>query len=398
MGDMTPTVVVLDGEQRAALAVVRSLGRRGCQVHVGSSDRMSLSGGSRYAASETLLPDPFTNSEAFASAVRQLQRNRLATVVLPVSEASTLALLERRDLFPDTSIPTSDLARFLRASDKAAVLGIAPNLGIAVPQQWTITTDAISLEDFHGYEFPVVVKSSRSVAGPVGDRYKGGVAYANSPQQLREVLSRMGSRGASLLIQQRIEGPGLGVFLLRWGGEIVASFAHQRIREKPPSGGVSVCCESVALPSELLRQSTALLEALDWNGVAMIEFKRDIRTGRDYLMEINPRFWGSLQLAVDAGVDFPWHLLQVTIGQPSAPVHEWQIGARSRWVMGELDHLIARLRRSRAELDLPVNAPGLLRAASSVLIPWRPRQRNDVLRLSDPVPAVREAIAWFRAR
>jgi len=393
---VTPIVLVLDGEQRSALAVVRSLGSRGCAVHVGSCVARSIAGGSRFALSESILPDPLAGTDAYAAAVAQLAADRQAEVIIPVTEGSTLALLERGTLPDGVRIPTSDLEHFRRASDKAAVLALAANLGIAVPRQWTIAGREPA-QEIPPDQFPVVIKPSRSVVGSDSGRRKLGVSYAGSPEALRVVIDNLGVEAGPILVQSRIEGPGLGVFLLRWGGEIVASFAHRRIREKPPSGGVSVCCESVALSPELLARSVSLLEALDWSGVAMVEFKHDIRTGRDYLMEINPRFWGSLQLAIDAGVDFPWYLVEVALGRRIETVDRWRIGARSRWCWGDVDHLIARLRHSRAALDLPGNAAGVLRTALSVLTPWRPRQRSDVFRISDPVPALRETIAWIRA-
>jgi predicted ATP-grasp superfamily ATP-dependent carboligase len=388
-----PPVLVLDGEQRAALAVVRSLGERGCTVHVGSSTARSLGGGSRFAASESMLPDPLAGSEPYAVAVRRLLEVSQSAVLIPTTEASMLAVLERRELFAGVATPTSDLTQFLRASDKALVLRLATELGIAVPRQWSIAPGGGPPLGLSRDQFPIVVKPARSVIGEDGRRHKGNVTFADSPEALRGALL---AETGPVLLQERIEGPGLGVFVLRWRGEVLASFAHRRIREKPPSGGVSVCCESVELPPALLERSTALLEALDWNGVAMVEYKRDSRSGRDYLMEINPRFWGSLQLAIDAGVDFPWLLLQAALGRAVTPVHQWRVGLRSRWVLGELDHLIARLRRSRAELSLPEDAPGVLRTAASILTPWRPGQRNDVMRLSDPVPSLREAAAWLR--
>jgi len=389
-----PPVVVLDGEQRAALAVVRSLGKHGCTVHVGSSTARSLGGGSRFAATESRLPDPLAGSESYAVAVRQLLEASRAGVLIPTTEASTLAILERQDLFAGIVTPTSNLTRFLRASDKQLVLTLAMELGIAVPRQWSIPPGGEPPSGISRDQFPIVVKPARSVMGEDGHRLKGNVAFADSPEALRGMLS---AHAGAVLLQERIEGPGLGVFLLRWGGQVLASFAHRRIREKPPSGGVSVCCESVALPPALLKRSTALLEALDWNGVAMVEYKHDSHSGRDCLMEINPRFWGSLQLAIDAGVDFPWLLLQAALGRSVTPVHHWRVGLRSRWILGELDHLIARLRRSRRELSLPEDAPGVLRSAASILTPWRPHQRNDVMRVSDPVPAFREAAAWLRS-
>ena len=247
---LTPSALVLDGEQRAALAVVRSLGRKGCQVHVGSSVGHPLAGGSRFAATETRLPDPLGDSAGFSAAVARLARDHSAQLLVPVTEASTLALLERMDLFEGIRIPTSDLEHFLRASDKAGVLSLAGSLGIAVPTQWIVSGESGGDPGIPLDQYPVVVKPARSVAGVGGQRQKVTVRYAGTPHQLKRILRELGADVGPFLIQEKLEGPGLGVFLLRWGGKVVASFAHRRIREKPPSGGVSVYCESVAAPSD----------------------------------------------------------------------------------------------------------------------------------------------------
>lgn len=400
-GGALPTLsraaIVLDGEQRAALAVVRSLGRQGWQVHVGSAIAKSLAGGSRFARTETLLPDPLKGAEFFSSAVARLAALHAAKVVLPVAEASTLALLEHPALPEHVAVPTSSLRHFRRACDKAEVLSIAGGLGIDVPSQWIIGSKAGAPPALEAEAFPLVIKPSRSVVGEEGDRRKTGVAYADSPDRLAEVLARFDAGAYPLMIQSRIEGPGLGVFLLRWRGKVLATFAHRRIREKPPSGGVSVYSESVAAPPALLAQSEALLEVLEWSGVAMVEFKQDRRSGRNYLMEVNPRFWGSLQLAIDSGVDFPRYLVETALGEQATPAGAWKIGIRSRWRWGDIDHLLTRLRHSKGDLNLPADAPGLFRLALSVLTPWRPGERSDVFRISDPVPSFRETFAWIRA-
>jgi predicted ATP-grasp superfamily ATP-dependent carboligase len=327
--------------------------------------------------------------------VVEIARGRGASVVLPVTEPATIALLECASLLDGLTLPTSPLDRFRAASDKEGVLARAATLGIDVPQQWTISQD--SRPAIPPQAFPLVIKPARSVVGREGQRRKTSVRYADSAAELEAVIQELGLGDGPLLAQMRVEGPGVGVFLLRWNGAIVASFAHRRLREKPPSGGVSVCCESVSAPGPLLEGATRLLEALDWNGVAMIEYKHDLRSGKDYLMEINPRFWGSLQLAIDAGVDFPALLVALAEGRQPRPVHTWRVGIRSRWCWGEIDHLVARLRRSDRELHLPPGSPGRLRTAMTVLLPWRPRTRSDVWRWNDPRPGIRETVAWFRA-
>lgn len=333
----------------------------------------------------------------YCDAVAQLVAERRARVLLPITEGSTLAVLERRDRFPAARIPTAELETFRRATDKALVLALAPTVGIAAPPQWTVSGGPDDIPDIPPGQYPVVIKPSRSVIGSDGARRKVGVSYAESPDELGRKITALGPDAGPLLIQTRIDGPGMGVFILRWRGEVLATFAHRRIREKPPSGGVSVLSESIAASPDLIAKSTALLAALDWNGVAMVEYKQDSRTGQPYLMEINPRFWGSLQLAIDAGIDFPRYLVDVALGREINPAHSWQVGLRSRWRWGGIDHLIARLRRSRHELDLPAGAPGIVRTALSVLAPWQPRTRSEVFRWSDPVPSFRETAAWIRA-
>ena len=130
----------------------------------------------------------------------------------------------------------------------------------------------------------------------------------------------------------------------------------------------------------------------------MIEYKLDGATGVPYLMEINGRFWGSLQLAIDAGVDFPALLVALALGEQPAPVCSYRVGVRSRWWLGDLDQLLARLRRTPAELALPPGSAGRLAALGEFLTLWRPGDRGEILRFADPAPACRELADWLRRR
>jgi predicted ATP-grasp superfamily ATP-dependent carboligase len=186
-----------------------------------------------------------------------------------------------------------------------------------------------------------------------------------------------------VLAQEAISGPGIGVFLLLYGGRVLARFAHERVLEKPPSGGVSVLSQSRPIDEELFEKSVRLLEALGWSGVAMVEYKRDATTGEPVLMEINGRFWGSLQLAIDAGVDFPALVAEAALGGDPAPVLDYR-PARMRWEWGHVDHLIARLR-----------TPGGFRAIPAWLAAFS--ARGEILRIGDPAPFLRETVGWARA-
>ena len=128
-----------------------------------------------------------------------------------------------------------------------------------------------------------------------------------------------------------------------------------------------------------------------------MEFKLDAATDTPYLMEINGRFWGSLQLGIDAGVNFPDLLVRAATGDAVEPVTEYRVGVRSRWFWGDVDHLIwmlktpARIRRRSPGL------PGRLGALLRFLVPWKPGDRFEVLRFGDLKPFLRESLEWFRA-
>jgi predicted ATP-grasp superfamily ATP-dependent carboligase len=225
---------------------------------------------------------------------------------------------------------------------------------------------------------------------------KAAAMHAASPDALVDAARSIPDAAYPLLLQERIVGDGIGVFLLIRGSETLAAFAHRRIREKPPSGGVGVYRESIEMDAELLGKSQALLAAFEWEGAAMVEYKREASTGTPYLMEINGRFWGSLQLAIDAGVDFPALLLS---DKEDVTPPTYRVGMRSRWEWGEVDHLLARLRRSPRALALPPGAPGRLRAVGDFLAAaLSPRTRGEVFRLADPLPFARETADWLRGR
>jgi predicted ATP-grasp superfamily ATP-dependent carboligase len=279
------------------------------------------------------------------------------------------------------------------------VLDAAASLGIAVPQQHVLREPAdLAALGAGALAYPLVLKPARSVGEAGAEREKVGVQHAADAAELHGALAELSPAAYPLLLQQRIVGPGIGIFLLMQAGEALAVFSHRRIREKPPAGGVSVYRESIAADPALVERSKALLRCFDWDGVAMVEYKLDAATGTPYLMEINGRFWGSLQLAVDAGVDFPRLLVEHALGRPVAPVTRYRTGVRSRWWWGDVDHLLARLRRTPEELALPPGSPGRLAAARDFLMLWRPGDRNEVFRLSDPRPQLRETIEWFRGR
>lgn len=413
-----PTVLITDGDQRASLAAVRALALAGYPVHVVSDRVKCLAGSSKYALTSTLLPNPLGNPIQFAEQLSQLANTLSAQVILPISEPSLLAVLSSPDLFQGLTVPFPDLETFSAISDKLSLLETAKEIGIKTPAQLTLLSplepDAAGFE-MDRLDYPIVVKPARTIAsqsdpskasaeGAVTSpatapdsevREKFTVQHAANPAELRNVLRDFDGKGYPLLLQQRIVGPGVGIFVLLWNGELIASFSHRRIREHPPAGGVSVYREAYPMDPELLDKSVQLLKRWNWNGVAMIEYKIDETTGDAYLMEINGRFWGSLQLAVDAGVNFPALLLRCATGDQVEKVNSYNTNIRSRWEWGDINHLYMRMRYSDKDLAVPAGFPGKWRSLINFL-KIENNSKSEVLRPSDLRPFIVESVDWFK--
>jgi len=384
--------IVLDGEQRSALAATRSLGKRGIRVAVGSGDRRSLSSVSRYCTDAFLYPSPHSDPAGFLEVVSGYANRMSPSVLFPMTDVSLTEVLRNKALFSEAVLlPFVEFEKYLRVTDKAALFRLADTLGVSIPGT-VISADCPDRGSLcgkvRGIGYPVVVKPCFSKIR-TGNSWTGaGVQYVSNEEALLRAISRDPFRSSPFLIQERIDGPGVGIFLLLKDGRLLAKFAHRRIREKPPSGGVSVLCESIEPPEDALRDAIRILGALEWTGVAMVEFKLDgRRRNAAMLLEVNGRFWGSLQLAVAAGVDFPYMLFQLATGEYAGHEGRYQVGVRSRWELGDLDHLLLRIRRRASDLNLPaghLSRHGLLAGFLGDF--FRPSVHNEIFRVGDMKP------------
>lgn len=384
-----PCIVVTDGESRAALAAVRSLGASGYTVHVTSSVKRSIAGGSRYAEGEHLVSDASRSPRAWANDLERVAEKIRADLILPITEVSVgtsyeMGIPERWD------VVSPERTAYEEAVDKHGLLTRAASVGLAAPRG-VLIGDPIALETLPpGFAYPVVLKPRRSRFLVDGQWVAGDARIVHDQEELIATARAPGMGGGALL-QEFVPGHGEAIFLLARAGETLASFAHRRIREKPPTGGVSVMRESIAPDPLLLAGSERLLGTLGFTGVAMVEFRRPPE-GPAVLMEINPRLWGSLQLAVDAGVDFPSLLVALHRGETITPPSP-RIGVRCRWLLGELDHLLISLRWRRAREATGRSAAGVVRDFVNAFFDG---SMLEVCRRDDLRPFVRELIRWLK--
>ena len=391
-------VLLTEGEQRSTLAVARSLGRAGFEVVVSSSNGRSMTGASRYVSRDIAVPEVHLEPTAHLETLSHKVSRNAIDVLIPMTDASATVLLGLRSMNPDLIIPLPASETWMAATDKAALVDLATQVGAPAPNQVVLRgADDDTWQEWAAERYPVILKPHRSVIFDGTRLIDGPVAIAYDETAASERLRCLPEECYPVLLQERIVGPGRGAFFLADRGRITASFAHERIREKPPTGGVSVLRRAAPIRDDILRYSERLLRELDWSGVAMVEFKEDAATGTPYLMEINGRFWGSLQLAIDAGIDFPHLLMAQALPSETPSVSaRRQFNVESRWLLGDLDHLVWMLKApswKREEHGLGSRLSAVLR----FLRPHGSLSSLEVLRSNDGRPFIREFTNWFAA-
>ena len=376
-------VLVTDPNLRAALAVVRSLGAQGCEV-LTTGD--GLAARSRHATAKVDFPDPGEAPGAWREHLIRTVRSHDIGTVYPIGEMACQQVLRvAPDLWPARlTLPEGNA--FQDACDKLTLAERARALGIAAPPTRRLAAGTTQADGCEDWGWPLILKPRRSWV-PDGDGwFATGVRVAADPTEFRDAVQ--GDRSFQIEefgVQPFIPGHGAGVFVAARDGEILATFAHRRMREKPPRGGVSVLSESVAPDPRAQVAAETLLADLRWSGIAMVEFRMD-ETGTPWLMEISPRPWGSIQLAIDAGIDFPW-IAWCIANDHDVAEQSYDPGNRLRWVLGDLDHLIIRLKERRGGMDA-------LRAVGTFLRPTGDC-RHEVDRWGDLAPALYEAREWL---
>lgn len=385
-------ILLTDGNSRAALAVTRALGCRGHVVLVGDSRASALAQASRFCSGRVRYPDPLEQEHRFVAFMAAAVREHALDVLLPIADVATIVLAENRHVIePESLLPVPEACLIRRAADKSGMVKLARRIGVPVPRTVVLERREQLSDVLPGLPFPVVVKPHRSRVRAGGHWLAASVRYAADRCELAAEIDSRNPAEFPLLLQEKVTGYGMGVFACCDNGRPVALFSHRRLREKPPSGGVSVLCESIALSQPSLRYTEALLRELRWNGVAMVEYKVDARDGQPRLMEINGRFWGSLQLAIDAGVDFPNILLSMARGEPLTATPSYRVGLRSRWFWGDVDALMLNLQTSRSRVGGRGRGAAILDFARL----WQRNTYYENPRWSDFKPWLYETRQWF---
>jgi predicted ATP-grasp superfamily ATP-dependent carboligase len=323
-------------------------------------------------------------TDAYRAMLEELLDRTGAGVVVS-SHDGTIALLRahRARLEQRVRLALADERALSIAVNKERTLEAARRLGLHVPREVVVRAVEDVPMALSEIGLPAVVKPSESWVSDGREGTWFGPQLVVNSDEARHAVEAVTRFGDAALFQQFLTGRRDAVSFLYANGEVYARFAQWAKRTRPPLGGQSVVRQSIAIPPDIGRQAESLVRDINLEGYSEVEFRRDY-AGVPYLMEINPRLSASVEVAVRAGVDFPYLLYQWTSGGPIDKVSRYRVGGWMRHLGGDIERLITALgERGRPGITPPVRT--VLDFGLSFFKPMR----YDYLDWNDPLPAVR---------
>ncbi|HXX32888.1 MAG TPA: ATP-grasp domain-containing protein [Thermodesulfobacteriota bacterium] len=368
-------VLVTDGHFRKSLAVVRSLGRKGIPVTVGERTCLNTSFFSRYCTRRLIYPSPQQSPNQFVEFILREIKKKQYDCLFPMEEGTLLSLAKyHSEISAYTYFLIPDLEKIEFVRDKGNLIRFAEAHGVPTPKTLNALPPSSTSPSI---PFPAVIKP-RISSGSFG------IVYVKKKEDLTSSYQNVHQRYPFPLIQEWVPD-GAGTFGLSAvfdeASNVKAAFVHKKLRMYPIQGGPSTLAEGVEHP-QIMALGLSLLKSLNWVGVGMVEFKIDPRDGIPKLMEVNPRFWGSLQLAIVSGVDFPLLILKMARKERFEPVLQYTVGKRFRWLLlGDILHFL--------------NHPQRFGLRPSFFNFFDPNTSYDVFSKDDPFPLLGSIASFF---
>jgi predicted ATP-grasp superfamily ATP-dependent carboligase len=383
-------VLVTDGHTRAGLAVVRSLARHGVSLLVLGAERFSPAFYSRKVKHAAQAPSPASAPQAFVEFALSAIREHKIQLAIPVTDHAALLFDRYRQSFEHHARLAMASSEALRSVlDKRRSLELARQLGVPCPRQFELKAPEQVPQMVETLGFPIVLKQPGDPLDENVPRFDFRVLYAHNEAELHQYLQRYCRSGVYPLFQECALGEVHNLCCLAARGETIAVHEYQSIRRRE---GTGVLRKVVEPTPELVGYARDLLRALLWDGVAHVAFFVDKPRGKTWFMEINGRFWASLEGSVHAGWDFPvWTYEYFLHGKRPQP-GPLQIGSMTCWHLGDLMALVSYW--CGGEVPATGANPGKLRSTLQFLGGFHPAIHSETFHWSDPLPALIEKCQW----
>jgi len=341
--------VILTGTESAkGIIVTRALGKEGVYVTTSSYKSFTAASSSKYSSSFFSYADPENSEMDFINSLVDFLKNNKHDVLIPLHSRETYIVSKYKHILENhVAVPVTDYANISITNDKYKTAILADSLDVKIPKTFRIT----NISDIKNLKinFPAVIKLIDSSSSM-------GLSYANNMNELLEkfesTVKNFDLKATKYpIIQEYIDGLGCGTSVLYNNGELKALVSHCRLREYPCTGGPSTL--RISIKNNLMEKSSKkIMDNLNWHGVAMLEYKIDKEKGIPYLIEINPRFWGSCYQSVASGVNIPYWLSLIGKGNDLNFPKRRLLGNKTRFLLLDILSFYGYFRKRRNKFGL----------------------------------------------
>lgn len=329
-------ILIPQAMQRNVLAAVRALGRAGHEITMAVPVRKKDADTrffSRYVSHTTTVRSPFISAEAFVEDLLGVLKRGQYDVLLPFTHDIVVPVsYYKAELSPYAAIPFPDYAVLRRAHDKLETVRVAHSVGVKTPVTfWPRSRE--ELEELRPHiPFPCLVKARQGCG--IGTT----IRYATDFDELLAGYDAIDSQPSSPpvneydhpIIQEYVPGDIHDGLFLYANGQCRAAVSQDRVVTYPIHGGTGAVNRTTDDP-ELLDIGRRLLDAIGWHGPTQVEVMRDARDGQYKLLEINPKFWGTLACSMAAGVNFPEMAVQLAAQGDVPAQFDYRKGVTYHW-------------------------------------------------------------------
>jgi len=319
--------IIIEGHVQG-LAITRALGAEGIPVIVVDKTDC-IARYSKYCQKYFTCPN-FIDEDFISFLIELKERENLdGWLLLPSNDHAVYNIAQHRDLLElYFKIMTPNLDVIQKIYDKLRLIELAESLQLPTPK--TLAGDK---NDYKSIEFPVITKGRQGLTfyKKVGKK----AVLSSNADELQKNMQRLGERFPleQTLIQEVIPSDGanktISFTAFCINGEIKTYWMGVKLREHPYRFGTATFCQSI-YQQECYNQSVPLLKKLNYSGVCEIEYLKDPRSGQFKLIEMNPRTWLWVDLAIYCGVNYPLIIFNYLTGQPNFMPDDYLMGVEWR--------------------------------------------------------------------
>ncbi len=299
--------MLIGANDRAAYSVARQFSINGATVVLCNWENHSIRQ-SKFITEFVQLSNVERNFNLFMNELVELVTSKKFSFILPINDTAIIIAQELSKRISGLNIINLNPPEVLKyASNKHDLLLKCNELSISTPTSCYIS----DLKDLHEFletklqtkvHFPLIIKPVSSKLLFNNEIYSFTVKKVNNKIELIDAIREI-IQVIPVMVQEVIEGHGVGFNVLAKDGDLLNFYMHERIHENWGGGESSYRKTIVGDPYQLIDKTKNLIKEIGWSGVCMVEYK--VNESNSYIMEINGRYWGSIELGIFAGMNFP---------------------------------------------------------------------------------------------